>query len=77
MFPACECDPDGTVPGSICDPLTGRCVCKENVQGERCHLCKPGFAQLAHANPMGCRSEYTPRQPLLPTRLLPQHPQRL
>uniref|UniRef100_A0A8B9ZUN8 Laminin subunit beta 3 n=1 Tax=Anas zonorhyncha TaxID=75864 RepID=A0A8B9ZUN8_9AVES len=51
----CECDPDGTVPGSICDPLTGRCVCKENVQGERCHLCKPGFAQLAHANPMGCR----------------------
>ncbi|NXI74677.1 LAMB3 protein, partial [Anseranas semipalmata] len=51
----CECDPDGTVPGSICDPLSGRCVCKENVQGERCHLCKPGFAQLAHANPMGCR----------------------
>ncbi|XP_035750765.1 laminin subunit beta-3 [Egretta garzetta] len=50
----CECDPDGTVPGSICDPLTGRCVCKENVQGDRCHLCKPGFAQLAHANPMGC-----------------------
>ncbi|XP_035202771.1 laminin subunit beta-3 isoform X3 [Oxyura jamaicensis] len=51
----CECDPDGTVPGSICDPLSGRCVCKENVQGERCHLCKPGFAQLAHANPLGCR----------------------
>ncbi|NXD66375.1 LAMB3 protein, partial [Eolophus roseicapillus] len=51
----CECDPDGTVPGSICDPLTGRCVCKENVQGDRCHLCKPGFSQLANANPMGCR----------------------
>ncbi|XP_061869487.1 laminin subunit beta-3 [Colius striatus] len=51
----CECDPDGTVPGSICDPLTGRCVCKENVQGDRCHLCKPGFAQLANANPVGCR----------------------
>ncbi|NXL56178.1 LAMB3 protein, partial [Chordeiles acutipennis] len=51
----CECDPDGTVPGSVCDPLTGRCVCKENVQGDRCHLCKPGFAQLASANPMGCR----------------------
>ncbi|XP_042655975.1 laminin subunit beta-3 [Tyto alba] len=50
----CECDPDGTVPGSVCDPLTGRCVCKENVQGDRCHLCKPGFAQLANANPMGC-----------------------
>ncbi|KFO12383.1 Laminin subunit beta-3, partial [Balearica regulorum gibbericeps] len=51
----CECDPDGTVPGSICDPLTGRCVCKDNVQGDRCHLCKPGFTQLANANPMGCR----------------------
>ncbi|KAM6295093.1 laminin subunit beta-3 [Aegotheles albertisi] len=51
----CECDPDGTVLGSICDPLTGRCVCKENVQGDRCHLCKPGFTQLANANPMGCR----------------------
>ncbi|NXO50214.1 LAMB3 protein, partial [Aramus guarauna] len=51
----CECDPDGTVPGSICDPLTGRCVCKENVQGDRCHLCKPGFTQLTNANPMGCR----------------------
>ncbi|POI28999.1 hypothetical protein CIB84_007255, partial [Bambusicola thoracicus] len=51
----CECDPDGTVPGSVCDPLSGHCVCKENVQGERCHLCKPGFAQLTHANPLGCR----------------------
>ncbi|KFO98407.1 Laminin subunit beta-3, partial [Calypte anna] len=50
----CECDPDGTVPGSSCDPQTGHCVCKDNVQGERCHLCKPGFAQLANANPMGC-----------------------
>uniref|UniRef100_A0A8C8SKQ9 Laminin subunit beta-3 n=1 Tax=Pelusios castaneus TaxID=367368 RepID=A0A8C8SKQ9_9SAUR len=50
----CECDPDGTVPGSSCDPLTGRCVCKENVQGDRCHLCKPGFTQLANANPLGC-----------------------
>ncbi|XP_066060077.1 laminin subunit beta-3 [Chamaea fasciata] len=51
----CECDPDGTVPGSACDPGTGRCVCKDNVQGHRCHLCKPGFAQLAGANPAGCR----------------------
>ncbi|NXM17847.1 LAMB3 protein, partial [Ploceus nigricollis] len=54
-FAACECDPDGTVPGSVCDPGTGRCVCKDNVQGDRCHLCKPGFAQLAGANPAGCR----------------------
>ncbi|XP_017596587.1 PREDICTED: laminin subunit beta-3 [Corvus brachyrhynchos] len=51
----CECDPDGTMPGSACDPVTGRCVCKDNVQGDRCHLCKPGFALLTGANPAGCR----------------------
>ncbi|KAJ7331751.1 hypothetical protein JRQ81_013931, partial [Phrynocephalus forsythii] len=51
----CECDPDGTVPGSSCDPLNGRCVCKDNVQGDRCHLCKPGFTQLTNSNPQGCR----------------------
>ncbi|XP_044530889.1 laminin subunit beta-3 [Gracilinanus agilis] len=50
----CECDPDGAVPGAPCDPLTGQCVCKENVQGERCDLCKPGFTGLTHANPQGC-----------------------
>lgn len=32
---ACECDPDGAVPGAPCDPVTGQCVCKEHVQGER------------------------------------------
>nr|XP_034978544.1 laminin subunit beta-3 isoform X1 [Zootoca vivipara]XP_034978545.1 laminin subunit beta-3 isoform X1 [Zootoca vivipara]XP_034978546.1 laminin subunit beta-3 isoform X1 [Zootoca vivipara] len=51
----CECDPDGTVPNSSCDPQTGRCVCKDNVQGGRCHLCKPGFTQLTNSNPQGCR----------------------
>ncbi|XP_045392119.1 laminin subunit beta-3 [Lemur catta] len=51
----CECDPDGAVPGLPCDPVTGKCVCKEHVQGERCDLCKPGFTGLAYANPQGCR----------------------
>ncbi|XP_037352621.1 laminin subunit beta-3 [Talpa occidentalis] len=50
----CECDPDGAVPGAPCDPLTGQCVCKEHVQGERCDLCKAGFTGLTHANPQGC-----------------------
>ncbi|MEJ1270596.1 laminin beta 3 [Cricetulus griseus] len=50
----CECDPDGAVPGAPCDPLTGQCVCKEYVQGERCDLCKPGFTGLTFANPQGC-----------------------
>ncbi|XP_061239599.1 laminin subunit beta-3 [Bos javanicus] len=51
----CECDPDGAVPGAPCDPLTGQCVCKEHVQGERCDLCKPGFTELTFSNPQGCR----------------------
>ncbi|XP_039726228.1 laminin subunit beta-3 [Pteropus medius] len=50
----CECDPDGAVPGVPCDPVTGQCVCKEHVQGERCDLCKPGFTGLSSANPQGC-----------------------
>lgn len=50
----CECDPDGAVPGAPCDPVTGQCVCKEHVQGERCDLCKPGFTGLSSANPQGC-----------------------
>lgn len=56
-FPACECDPDGAVPGAPCDPATGQCVCKEHVQGERCDLCKPGFTGLTHTNPQGCHRE--------------------
>lgn len=50
----CECDPDGAVPGVPCDQVTGQCVCKEHVQGERCDLCKPGFTGLTSANPQGC-----------------------
>ncbi|XP_027790540.2 laminin subunit beta-3 [Marmota flaviventris] len=50
----CECDPDGAVPGAPCDPVTGQCVCKEHVQGERCDLCKPGFTGLTYTNPQGC-----------------------
>ncbi|KFO19671.1 Laminin subunit beta-3 [Fukomys damarensis] len=50
----CECDPDGAVVGAPCDPVTGQCVCKEHVQGERCDLCKPGFTGLTHTNPQGC-----------------------
>ncbi|XP_055091128.1 laminin subunit beta-3 isoform X1 [Symphalangus syndactylus] len=50
----CECDPDGAVPGAPCDPVTGQCVCKEHVQGERCDLCKPGFTGLTYVNPQGC-----------------------
>ncbi|XP_004375250.1 laminin subunit beta-3 [Trichechus manatus latirostris] len=50
----CECDPDGAVPEAPCDPVSGQCVCKEHVQGERCDLCKPGFTGLTYTNPQGC-----------------------
>ncbi|XP_075120314.1 laminin subunit beta-3 [Leptodactylus fuscus] len=51
---SCDCDPEGSVEGGSCDPMNGRCICKENVGGERCDQCKPGYYQLSAANPQGC-----------------------
>ncbi|KAI1304937.1 Laminin subunit alpha [Halotydeus destructor] len=34
----CDCDQTGT---QMCDPYTGKCICKPNVDGERCDTCKP------------------------------------
>ncbi|XP_056413919.1 laminin subunit beta-3 isoform X2 [Hyla sarda] len=51
---SCDCDPEGSVEGGSCDPMNGRCICKENVGGERCDQCKPGYYQLNAANPQGC-----------------------
>ncbi|KAG8450908.1 hypothetical protein GDO86_003252 [Hymenochirus boettgeri] len=51
---SCDCDPEGSVPTRSCDELTGRCNCKENVGGERCDQCKPGYYLLSASNPLGC-----------------------
>ncbi|KAG9470474.1 hypothetical protein GDO78_017715 [Eleutherodactylus coqui] len=51
---SCDCDPEGSVDGGSCDPMNGRCICKENVGGERCDQCKPEYYQLSAANPQGC-----------------------
>ncbi|XP_075471346.1 laminin subunit beta-3 isoform X1 [Ascaphus truei] len=51
---SCDCDPEGSVDGGSCDPLAGRCTCKENVGGERCDQCKPGYYLLSASNPQGC-----------------------
>ncbi|XP_069801062.1 laminin subunit beta-3 [Dendropsophus ebraccatus] len=51
---SCDCDPEGSAEGGSCDPRNGRCICKENVGGERCDYCKPGYYQLSAANPQGC-----------------------
>ena len=39
---------------SVCDKTTGACVCKENVDGQRCNLCSPFAFNLTEDNPAGC-----------------------
>ncbi|XP_053562666.1 laminin subunit beta-3 [Bombina bombina] len=58
---SCDCDPEGSVDGRSCNQMNGRCNCKENVGGERCDQCKPGFYSLSASNPQGCtRCECNP-----------------
>lgn len=42
----CECDSLGTIPGSICDPVSGHCLCRPHWQGRRCEQCQPVGDQL-------------------------------
>ncbi|PIK40304.1 hypothetical protein BSL78_22859 [Apostichopus japonicus] len=51
----CDCDTRGTDGApNFCDKLNGQCICKTNVEGIRCDLCKPGFFNLSLADPDGC-----------------------
>ncbi|XP_026221368.1 laminin subunit beta-4 isoform X2 [Anabas testudineus] len=52
---SCDCDPAGSQGGGLCDALTGQCVCKENVEGQRCNRCKHGFFGLRQDNADGCQ----------------------
>uniref|UniRef100_A0A3Q3WS10 Laminin, beta 4 n=1 Tax=Mola mola TaxID=94237 RepID=A0A3Q3WS10_MOLML len=52
----CDCDPAGSQGGGLCDALGGQCVCKENVEGQRCDRCKPGFFNLRRDDPYGCQA---------------------
>ncbi|XP_062856618.1 laminin subunit beta-4-like [Trichomycterus rosablanca] len=52
----CNCDPVGSVDGGLCDSVTGHCVCKENVEGERCDRCRVGFYGLEQEDPSGCQA---------------------
>uniref|UniRef100_A0A4W6G354 Laminin, beta 2 (laminin S) n=1 Tax=Lates calcarifer TaxID=8187 RepID=A0A4W6G354_LATCA len=60
---ACDCDPDGSQNGGMCDSHTdaslgmvgGQCRCKANVEGPRCDKCKTGFFGLSADNPQGCQ----------------------
>lgn len=39
---------------ATCDPFTGQCRCKSNVEGLRCSSCKPGHFDLSSENEFGC-----------------------
>ncbi|XP_073409429.1 usherin [Dendrobates tinctorius] len=50
----CDCDLNGTLPGSVCDQINGQCQCLPNYQGRRCSRCKPGFHLSSDNNNSGC-----------------------
>ena len=47
------CSQDDDLP----DPniIAGTCLCKENVEGEQCDRCKPGFFNFSAENADGCQ----------------------
>lgn len=55
----------GGVSGGECEGKTdadaglvaGRCICKKNVEGNRCNQCKPRFWNLQSLNPDGCEGK--------------------
>uniref|UniRef100_M3YMH7 Laminin subunit gamma-3 n=1 Tax=Mustela putorius furo TaxID=9669 RepID=M3YMH7_MUSPF len=50
----CACSEAGSL--GTCDPHSGRCPCKENVEGHLCDRCRPGTFSLQPHNPAGCTS---------------------
>lgn len=64
--PACDCDPDGSENGGVCDShddpslrmIAGQCRCKVHVEGLRCDKCKAGYYGLSADNPQGCRRKW-------------------
>ncbi|XP_075991196.1 laminin subunit gamma-1 [Anticarsia gemmatalis] len=51
----CGCNESGSYNNTPqCDPQTGTCFCKQNVEGRWCRECKPGFFNLDINNEFGC-----------------------
>ncbi|KAF3699380.1 Laminin subunit alpha-3 [Channa argus] len=48
----CICDNRGAV-DKVCD-ASGRCLCREHVEGERCDHCRPGFHSFPHCQACLC-----------------------
>uniref|UniRef100_A0A8C4VI90 Laminin subunit beta 4 n=1 Tax=Gopherus evgoodei TaxID=1825980 RepID=A0A8C4VI90_9SAUR len=60
---SCDCDPEGTLYSGLCESRTdpilgtiaGRCLCKENIEGVRCDMCRPSYYGLSGSDPLGCQ----------------------
>lgn len=50
---ACQCSSAGSL-HTACHLTTGKCSCKDNVEGHNCDSCKDGTYNLDVANPQGC-----------------------
>ncbi|KAI6235067.1 Laminin alpha [Aphelenchoides besseyi] len=56
----CECNQQGSHnEEKQCDPLSGQCLCKENVGGRRCEKCLPGFYGFPQCYPCACDQKGT------------------
>ena len=57
----CSCNPHGAV-SDVCDPVTGRCTCREGITGRACNQCQPRYALVDGI----CTCEYFSSTPLAP-----------
>ena len=56
IFPECECNTQGTLPGTDCTRLGGQCSCKQGVFGRQCDQCEPGYYNFTER---GCDRKYS------------------
>ncbi|XP_072856749.2 laminin subunit beta-4 [Pogona vitticeps] len=49
----CNCDPSGSLAFSVCDPVTGECLCQQFATGQHCEQCLQGYWGLG-SNLYGC-----------------------
>jgi laminin alpha 3/5 len=56
----CDCNLDGTVDGNgVCNPDSGQCDCKTNLDGRRCDVCKAGFYNYPQCFECSCNANGT------------------
>ncbi|XP_053552823.1 laminin subunit beta-4-like [Bombina bombina] len=45
----CNCNPIGSLPNSVCDPVIGKCYCQNFTTGRYCEECQPGYWGLGNS----------------------------